>query len=115
MEGKILFVELRGGSFEELNSEKKIREALSEIGRECRVRSLRTVLHRFIPHGITAVSVIAESHIAIHTWPEEGYATILIYTCGKTDPKEALPAIKRMFRHSELVYRDVVSSKGVCV
>ena len=28
--------------------------------------------------------VIAESHIALHTWPEKGYAAIDIFTCGPT-------------------------------
>jgi S-adenosylmethionine decarboxylase len=31
--------------------------------------------------------VIAESHVAIHTWPEYGYAAVDIFTCGETiDP-----------------------------
>ncbi len=108
MEGKILFVELRGCDFEQLNSEKKIREALSEIAKECKVRVLRTISHRFVPYGISAICIIAESHIAIHSWPEDGYVSILIYTCGKTDPKEALPAIKRIFKHSEISYKTIL-------
>lgn len=31
--------------------------------------------------------VISESHLAIHTWPELGYAAIDVFTCGDTvDP-----------------------------
>lgn len=31
--------------------------------------------------------VIAESHVAIHTWPEYSYAAVDIFTCGETiDP-----------------------------
>ena len=26
--------------------------------------------------------VIAESHVAIHTWPEHGYAAVDIFSCG---------------------------------
>jgi S-adenosylmethionine decarboxylase len=26
--------------------------------------------------------LIAESHIAIHTWPEHGYAAVDVFTCG---------------------------------
>ena len=26
--------------------------------------------------------VIAESHLAIHTWPEYGYAAVDVFTCG---------------------------------
>jgi len=34
------------------------------------------------PHGVSGVIVIAESHLAIHTWPEFNFASIDIYTCG---------------------------------
>jgi len=40
------------------------------------------VFHNFNPHGISGVVVIAESHLAIHTWPEYNFASIDIYTCG---------------------------------
>ena len=26
--------------------------------------------------------MIAESHVAVHTWPQQGYAAIDIFTCG---------------------------------
>jgi S-adenosylmethionine decarboxylase len=43
-----------------------------------------THLHHFSPFGISGVVVIAESHLAIHTWPEYGYAAVDIFTCGET-------------------------------
>lgn len=40
--------------------------------------------------GFSYVLFIAESHIAIHTWPEYGYAALDIFTCGdKAKPWEA--------------------------
>jgi S-adenosylmethionine decarboxylase len=38
--------------------------------------------HRFSPYGISGVVVIAESHIAVHTWPEHGYAAIDMFSCS---------------------------------
>ncbi len=43
---------------------------------------VKPVFHQFSPHGLSGVVVIAESHIAVHTWPEHGYAAIDIFTCG---------------------------------
>lgn len=43
---------------------------------------VETTIHEFNPHGLSGVIVIAESHIAIHTWPEHHYAAIDIFTCG---------------------------------
>lgn len=43
--------------------------------------------HHFSPFGVSGVVVIAESHVAIHTWPEHRYAAVDIFTCGETiDP-----------------------------
>ena len=43
-----------------------------------------THFHQFSPFGISGVVVIAESHVAVHTWPEHGYAAVDIFTCGET-------------------------------
>jgi S-adenosylmethionine decarboxylase proenzyme len=34
------------------------------------------------PGGITGVLLLAESHLAIHTWPEKGAVTLDIYVCN---------------------------------
>ena len=41
------------------------------------------VSHHFHPQGVTALGLIAESHVAIHTWPEYRYAAIDVFTCGR--------------------------------
>ncbi|MEO6753049.1 MAG: adenosylmethionine decarboxylase, partial [Chthoniobacteraceae bacterium] len=38
--------------------------------------------YTFSPHGVSGVVVIAESHVAIHTWPEHAYAAVDIFSCG---------------------------------
>ena len=42
--------------------------------------------HQFERQGITAIALLAESHISIHTWPRARYAGVDIYTCGGCDP-----------------------------
>jgi S-adenosylmethionine decarboxylase len=37
---------------------------------------------RFEPHGASGVVILAESHLAIHTWPELGFAAVDVFTCG---------------------------------
>lgn len=44
---------------------------------------LHEVSHSFHPQGVTALGLIAESHVAIHTWPEFGYAAVDVFTCGE--------------------------------
>jgi len=44
--------------------------------------------------GVSAIALINESHIAIHTWKAYNYATVDIYTCGThTDPEKGLEYI----------------------
>lgn len=40
------------------------------------------IFHNFSPHGVSGVIVIAESHVAIHTWPEHRYAAVDIFSCS---------------------------------
>lgn len=47
-------------------------------------------LHRFSPQGLSGVIVLAESHLAIHTWPEHGTAAVDVFTCGRPEVAEAV-------------------------
>ena len=41
------------------------------------------LFHRFpSPGGVTGVVLLAESHLALHTWPERGAVTLDIYVCN---------------------------------
>ena len=40
--------------------------------------------HQFEPQGVTGAVILAESHLAIHTWPEMGSVTIDVYVCNFT-------------------------------
>ena len=41
--------------------------------------------HKFEPHGVTMLYLLSESHLSIHTWPEYGYLSFDLYSCGKSD------------------------------
>lgn len=45
--------------------------------------------HKFAPQGVSGVVIISESHLTIHSFPEHGYASIDVYTCGDLDPNVA--------------------------
>jgi S-adenosylmethionine decarboxylase len=59
-----------------------VEATLLEAARRAEATIVKSTFHRFSPHGISGVLVIAESHIAIHTWPEHCYAAVDIFTCG---------------------------------
>lgn len=54
--------------------------------------------HKFSPQGVSGVVVISESHLAIHTWPELGYAAVDVFTCGDhVDPWDSCNYIFEKF------------------
>ncbi len=58
-----------------------------------------TVLHSFMHpfgagKGVSGIVVLAESHIAIHTWPERGYAAADVFMCGACDPHRAVAVLR---------------------
>lgn len=59
-----------------------VREILLETARIVRATVISDHFHRFSPQGISGVVIIAESHVAIHTWPEHMFAAVDIFTCG---------------------------------
>jgi S-adenosylmethionine decarboxylase len=52
------------------------------------------VLHRFEGGGLTGYLLLSESHIALHTYPEHGYAALDIFSCGASDPRAALEVFR---------------------
>jgi S-adenosylmethionine decarboxylase len=75
-------VELRECSAEMLDNSAALKELLLEAVRRGGGTIVTDVFHTFNPHGVSGVIVIAESHVAIHTWPEHGYAAVDIFSCG---------------------------------
>lgn len=65
-----------------LNDEELIKSALRGAVEQGMATLLHDVSHKFHPQGVTALGLIAESHVAIHTWPEYGYAAVDVFTCG---------------------------------
>lgn len=70
--------------------------------RKCVEASGATLLHMHVhplkpTGGVTGVAVLAESHIAIHSWPQDGYAALDIFMSGTADPARAIPVLQEAF------------------
>ncbi|MBO1005955.1 adenosylmethionine decarboxylase [Pseudogracilibacillus auburnensis] len=66
--------------------------------------------HEFSPQGVSGVVILAESHLSVHTFPEHGYASIDIYTCGRhTQPGLAIQhlicSLEAEYNHSHELIR----------
>ncbi len=83
-------LELQGCPVALLNDKDFVCQSLREAARKANSTLLNEICHCFEPQGITALALLAESHISIHTWPEAGYAAVDVFTCGQnTTPRPA--------------------------
>ncbi|MEL6578783.1 MAG: adenosylmethionine decarboxylase [Cyanobacteria bacterium J06621_12] len=72
-----------------LNDPNAIRAALIKAITVGKATLIDLCVHQFSPHGVTATATLAESHIAIHTWPEHGYFAADLFFCGAGKPQIA--------------------------
>jgi S-adenosylmethionine decarboxylase len=80
--GKHCILELFECPFELLDDEQFICRAINKAAEASGSTLLTLSSHKFSPQGVTALGLLAESHISIHTWPESGYAAVDVFTCG---------------------------------
>ena len=83
-QSKHLLLELYRCDSEKLNDESFLRCILNKSAKLAKATVLNLVSNKFEPQGVTAIALLAESHISIHTWPESNYSAVDIFTCGKT-------------------------------
>ena len=81
-QGIHLLLELYGCNSQKLNDELFLRDKLSSAAKLAQATVLNLVSNKFEPYGVTAIALLAESHLSIHTWPESQYSAIDIFTCG---------------------------------
>ena len=54
------------------------------------------LIHQFQPQGITCLILLAQSHLAIHTWPEHHFMAVDFFTCGpQEEGRIAYESLKR--------------------
>ena len=103
----ILFT-LKGCIPEELNDEGFIRDVMYQASEWSKSTLISLHSHKFDPQGVTAIALLAESHISIHTWPEKGMAICDVFTCGEhTKPMDAVMYMKAEFNSANIIVNEL--------
>lgn len=95
--GQHLIIDLWG--CKNLDNLEIVKSALIDAVAEIGATLLNIDLHHFSQNGgISGVAVLAESHMSIHTWPENGYAALDVFVCGDCKPYKSIPILRRAFQ-----------------
>lgn len=108
--GSHLIIDLHDA--ENLDDLEHIEKTLIDCVETAGATLLHIHLHRFEPNGISGVAVLAESHISIHSWPENGYAALDVFMCGDAEPEKCVPVLQRAFNPKRLAVDEILRGKG---
>jgi S-adenosylmethionine decarboxylase len=69
--------------------------------------------HVIFPNGaVTLVLILAESHLSIHTWPEEHLIAIDLFSCGAIDGQTVVNDLARALRLRQVTIRQMRRGPG---
>ena len=119
--GKHLLVEVITNNPKGLDNENFIKGVFDKIIRAVKMTAvLPTAVYKFpkkadapknTASGLTAFSIVQESHLSIHTWPENNYFALDLFSCRDFDEKKAIRIIKKSFQvkkiHFEVINRGI--------
>ncbi|MBP6322364.1 MAG: S-adenosylmethionine decarboxylase proenzyme [Fusobacteriaceae bacterium] len=96
--GRHILVEFYNCNEEIMKDPILIEKFMNEAAKRANATIVNSVFHHFNPYGVSGAVIISESHLAIHTWPEYGYAAVDVFTCGdKINPWVAFDYLEKSF------------------
>ena len=111
---KHFLLELYGCDYEKLNDESFLRCTLNNAAKLANATVLNLITNKFEPQGVTAIALLAESHLSIHTWPEAQYSAVDIFTCGQNmKPDESCKYLIQVLTAKEHLLR-VITRNPPC-
>ncbi len=109
--GTHLIVDLWGA--ERLDDLAYVEATLRDAVTAAKATLLHIHLHHFTPNqGISGVAVLAESHISIHTWPENGYAALDVFMCGDAEPQATIEVLREAFTPDRLAVEEILRGRA---
>ena len=104
--GKHALIDLSGCDSEIIRNHRLIQDILVRATDIAKIKILGSIDHFFTPQGYTAVLLLEESHLSIHTWPEHNYISIDLYSCNlQTDFTAVKQFLASEFKATVTSYR----------
>ncbi|HYM78467.1 MAG TPA: S-adenosylmethionine decarboxylase [Candidatus Dormibacteraeota bacterium] len=114
MSGIEWVVDAHGCSAEALSSPALLRELFERIVSSLQLRPVGAAQWHQFPNtgGITGLCLLAESHLACHTFPEFGSLCLNLFCCVPREPWDFEPALRAMFGATSVTVRTMTRSYG---
>ncbi len=101
--GRHLLAELTGCDPARLSDLEHVTTAMLAAAERAGATIITHNFHHFSPLGVSGAVIIAESHLAIHTWPEYRFAAVDLFTCvSRVEPRRALLHLKEALGAQDL-------------
>lgn len=105
--GRHFIIDLFGAS--NLDDQARMEAAMRQAVEVAGATLLHIHLHVFEPNGgLSGVAVLAESHISVHTWPENNYAAFDVFMCGEARPELTVGVFEAAFAPERVGVRELL-------
>ncbi|MDH4200347.1 MAG: adenosylmethionine decarboxylase [Spirochaetia bacterium] len=103
--------EVKGGRTEMVDA-KALEEFCEEKVADVGLTQVGKLFYQFPGSGVTGVILLAESHVAIHTWPEKDYLTLDIYVCNVTQnnttkARKLMEYFSDLFTPGDMIHQEI--------
>lgn len=96
-------------NYECLEKVETIKPLMEKIIKEMKLNVVGEVHKQFEPIGATCLYLLAESHLSVHTFPEEKYCALDLYCCNDNiDMKEVLDIIYEFFNGDCIIKKSII-------
>jgi S-adenosylmethionine decarboxylase proenzyme len=102
-----------------LTDAQRLRVVGLQVVADAGLNAVGAVFHQFPanasgqPSGVTGMVLLAESHLALHTWPELAAVTLDVYVCNRSgdhsaQARQVMAAMQALFRPARVEQREVM-------
>lgn len=111
--GKHLIIDAYGIEEKKLKDRQAIRKLLADLPKKCGMRTvgspvLKKIASEFYPDwGLSGFVILYESHISVHTWPNENFVAMDFYSCKDFDERAVIEHLKNYWGVNKMKIRVV--------
>jgi S-adenosylmethionine decarboxylase len=106
-DGTLIVMDLWGVNFDLLNDPSFLSREAKMAAEKAQMQVLAISIVPFKPQGLSLAVILGESHLTIHTSPEQGYAAIDIFTCGKGNPLTAAEYLRSVLNPTHVFMKNM--------